>query len=442
MSQVFYPSKFKFVSMDALVAPMRNICDMQIHAVLSFNGFLEFQRLKKALYLLVETEPILGCRLQEGYWRSSWQRRDDLDDIELCTLIETDEPETELQQMLITPIDEAVEPLLQLRLFRAKADLLCIKVSHLVADAGGVKECLYTLAFYYNRLATTPDFFPEPNLRGDRSVFQILRRFGWLERLKILRRNLRNHLDRLALSGVWHFPEKEGATPTKKRVIFRHIDPLQFDAIKRFGRCYQATLNDILVAAYARALYPLIQPTPGTLLMLMGTVDLRRYLPNHRASAICNLSSTIPIKIGLELGEDLVATTKKVSQTMNALKADLIGLGDLAVSPYLHSLLPAVFTQNFLSAIFKRVVHFFPPSMTNLGRIEPEKLQFAKIEVERAFLTPPIVFPGAFTGGVSGFGNSITFAFGFCEGAIEATEVEALLDRVLRELPDPIEFIM
>ncbi len=74
----------------------------------------------------------------------------------------------------------------------------------------------------------------------------------------------------------------------------------RFAAIKELGKKYKATVNDVLLAAFYRALFSTLEFEAGKNLEVSMTVDLRRYLHDKEEAAIRNLKSMIPIKINYD----------------------------------------------------------------------------------------------------------------------------------------------
>ncbi len=73
------------------------------------------------------------------------------------------------------------------RLYRGEHDLVCIKIDHLAADVGGMKQYVYLLGDVYGRLGDDPAYRPGPNLlarRDQRQIYAPLGPRGWLRALR------------------------------------------------------------------------------------------------------------------------------------------------------------------------------------------------------------------------------------------------------------------
>ncbi len=90
--------------------------------------------------------------------------------------------------------------------------------------------------------------------------------------------------------------------------------------------------------------------------------------------------------------------------------------------------------------LFSRVLaslgsrNIFAPSLTNVGPIDPERLDFGA-PVRRAHLVTPLIFPPIFGAGVSGFRDTLTLTAGFCASGVDGGMMNELFDRWLREMP-------
>ena len=415
---------------------MRKFFDGQLHCIVSFDGRVDARRLARAVRLTLDAEPVLGCRFVNRWWRPYWERRSDLNNIELFRLIETAELEKELLQFMVTPTNLSEHPLVRCRVFRAQADTLCIKIDHLAGDAGGAKEYAYLLASVYRELADNPNYIPKPNLNGRRSMQQLSERFGSADKLRIIRRSFRDQKSLYSPRAHWVFPSTMAA-PSAPTYVTRHIGHDQFRAMRQLGKEYRATINDIILTAIFRALFEIIQPNPGIPLRLTNTVDLRRYLPSRRAEAICNLSSFSYPNIGPELGATFEETLVRVRDDMNARKADFFGLGDLPLGVAIFKGLPFAWARALFRRAWGQMIKtgILPPDFTNMGSIDPEQLDFGLTKMNDAYLTAGVTLPPFFGMGLSGFRESLTLSVGFCQSAIQRRVLERFFDQILTELP-------
>jgi NRPS condensation-like uncharacterized protein len=395
--------------------------------------------MKRAVRLSLDVEPVLGCRFVERWWRPYWERRNDLDRVTLCHLAETADIEQEKMRFLTTPMDPCSDPLVQVEILRSGTDTLCIKLSHVAADGGGMKEYVDLLASIYRRLAEAPGYAAAPNLTGRRSLRQIGSRFRLLDKLRIVRSGLKDMGKSAFPASYWSFPyEKAGClTAPKRAFVIRRIGPEGLRIIRAYGREQKATFNDLMLAAFCRGLHSLIKPEPAVNLRLRVFADLRRYLPAAKGEAICNLTGLVHLNIGTELGPTFDDTCMRVRDRMNAVRAGFPGLGDVSLSAVVFKGFPFFLARRQFRFALRRLVRWgnIPPILTNWGPIDPEGADFGHVRVAHAFGAPPTVFPPFFSLTVTSFRETLTLCTGFLENAIPRPKVEQLLERIESELP-------
>jgi NRPS condensation-like uncharacterized protein len=430
---------------DRLLYSSTNVVDPDLHCVIRLAGHLDPEQVGRATALLLEAQPILAMRFVPGHREAHWECMPAVEAHILFQHADDDADDQQLREFLTTPSDCRVGPQAQVRLFHPvdaarseRGDTLCLKVSHVAADAHSVAECAYLVAAFYAGLASgcgreRPTF-------SDRALTTVYRR---LTAARVLRAAGHAGLDRVRslAAGPWRFPSAAG--PALDPVLLvRHIGEDRIRPLAEMADAHQATLNDAVLAAYVRALAE-IHPLPRRpRLRLQTTVDLRRYLPRDGADAsrpapVANLSGWAWPDVGFDPGPEFSDTLILVRDEMRRLKACPLGLGDWLLYALPFGLLPFGLAHRLVTVIgppSERGIVSHPP-FTNLGALEPSRLDFGHAKATQAFLTVPIMRPPFVFLGVSGFGQSLTFTAGFWEPAVDRRRVQRLLDAIERELP-------
>lgn len=408
----------------------------QIHLVLDLDGALQPGRLARALRLLLDAEPVLGCDYESRWWRSRWRRLEAavLDAAELLEVVEDGDREAVSQAFLGRALPPLAGPQLRALLHRGGGgDRLLIKVHHRVADAGGVKELGYRLAGIYRTLGDDPDHRPAPRL-GDRSLWQAYRGvLPW--RLPGLLRHALAELGpyawpwrALAFStGPW-----DGASP---RTALAHLDAEVVAGMRRFGGPRGATLNDLLLAAAVRVFARERAWDGRQPLRVVSTADLRRHLPDERTGGLCNLSGFILIHVGRELGERFGDTLDHVLAATGRVKGPYLGLSwDLA------GLLIALLPNGLGRALFRRAIRteirtdHMPLLVTNMGPIDDVALDRFGPPLGHAFLVCPPIREGVYGLGISGFRGTLTLSAAASPGTLPTETLERVFAGIEREL--------
>jgi NRPS condensation-like uncharacterized protein len=389
------PSRFRVAAGDLVIYLSRFANDIVIRAVVTLAGRADEQRLRHALRLLLDAAPIAGCRYIERWRRPHFRRLETVDEAGLLQVLPAygpGDPEATLTRYLLEPFEPFEGPLLRAALIRGVAstpvsdtgvsDTLCLKAHHLFGDGAGVVEALYLLAELYAALEGDPDYAPTPNVDGNRSLRQVARQFprGALWRAQ------GPAAPPFASDPRWALDLAPGADGPPA-FITRAQPAGRLAAVRAYAHAHNATVNDVLLAAWYRAVYRLVQPPPGTPLAVATHINLRRHLPGGRAGAIANLSQMVSTNIGIELGATLADTVALVHAEMARVKDAPPSLA----LPLLLKVLPYGWVQRLFDVVAARLAQSAQPIFAgtlfnNVGALDPARLTFSA-PVTNAYLT-------------------------------------------------------
>ena len=130
-------------------------------------------------------------------------------------------------------------------------------------------------------------------------------------------------------------------------------------------------------------------------------------------------------------------TLIKVRNEMNAHKNAYPGLSNLPFLGGMFQMLPYSIVKNIVhQGIEKSMeVGIFPPSFTNAGIVDSERLSFGDVKVDNAYVMGDVNYPPAFQLGLSSFNKSLTFSVCHCGDAADKRLVERFFDALAKELP-------
>ena len=379
----------------------------------------------RATRLAADAEPVLGCRFVERPWQCFWERRDDLDQLELCTLERNAATEERLLHFMSAPGDPRVDPLLRVLVLRSEVDTICIRLDHVAADASGLRDCAALIASIYARLGDDPQYRPEGNWHGDRSFGQVFRQFSFADKAAALLRSR-------GKVRAWRFPTTND-TCVHRAFAFRRIPADRLPALRAYRLAHQATTNDVLLTAFFRALFEVIDPPMGGYLTVQFSVDLRHYLPEERAGSICNLASGVFPSIERRADEPFDATLVRVRDAMRSIEANSPGLR-VTMLVEVISKLGLRLAREVASLLVLRNDKMIVPVFSNLGGLGA-RVNFGSPRITDGYLVGPIMLPRAFMLALSASASAITLSVGFCEPGTNRATVERLLDVIDRELP-------
>lgn len=405
--------------------------EMLIQMELSFTERLDLVRLDRAYRLLLDAEPVLGCRMVVELPNACWQR---LPAGHPAAIVLT-ATEGDYLCFRDSPIDACEGPQVRIGLWNADdGDRLLIKVAHQAADAGGTKDVAAILADIYTKLGNEPDYQPIPNVAGSRGPDQLLRRLPLSARVSIFFLFLRKTLASMIPYRSQMLPLPDGPCNPWSYVT-RHFPLDQTKRMAMYGRERNATLNDLVSAAFYRSLAKCSDWDGRRALRLFTTLDFRRwYLSGERAEAVCNLSGFEWLFIQRRLGRDFDETLARVSALSRKHKAHYPGLADIPMFKIIEK-------KNYagIKRFHERLVKWIRSTgtngvaLTNMGAIIPERVTFGATVPRKAYLLVPPIHAPLFGIGMSGYDGALTLT----SGVTETTRpmIERFFDAMLEELP-------
>lgn len=407
--------------------------NFQIQALMKLDGRIDFDRLFRAVRLSVDAEPVLGCRFVE-HDPPYWKRLEDMDQIEFCSMEESDNVDEAAQRFLESPLDMDHDPMVKVKLIRSEQyDTLGIKLNHTCCDGAGAKEFIHLLSRIYSALdGESGDYIPEPSIRDDEDHLKVFHNLG------IKHPELDNSVVESPRT-VWPFRWKSGGRKDITPFVVCRLPHGQLDVMSRYGKERGATINDLILTAFYRAMFQLSQP-PYRVPMDIGlTVDLRRYLPDNKASAIRNFSGGIVLRIARLKDEPFEGTLSRVVSVMNRKKNKNPGYqcatgAEHAEMMSFHQFLAfSKFISKASDKLLKKC-YYCSPGLSNVGIISKTLLKFGENTVTDAYIIPPVIrMPGIMLV-ASSYNGILTFATGYYEGSVNRVKLEKLLNHIKSEL--------
>jgi NRPS condensation-like uncharacterized protein len=416
------PKIFNVTAQDAYnYVASKVFADQQLCIVLKLSGRIDENSFSRALRLTLDQEPVLGSRFVENGGSPYWERREDLGQIRICSMVETPSPDQGIQAFINEAMHADADPLVRSRVFREKeADTVCIKVNHSACDVGGLKEYVSILSDVYSRLCVDPKYSVQPNLCGRRDQIQIF------EHIK--------DLDRIEPSGgprpTWTLPQKGGISPLHSIV---RIPRERFNAVKKYARDKKATINDLLLTALYRTLFEINNTGYEAPMTIQVSIDLRRYCPDNKAEAICNLSGALYLGVERKPGEAFEKTLERIVVFMRKLKENYPGVESAKALEYLfrqgYPVMEKWITE---SGAQSREHNLTYPLLSNFGILK--EYNFGGLHTVKGYITSPIMYKPGFMLGVSTYNEVMTLSIGYC-GQENSEQVERFLKAYMEELP-------
>jgi NRPS condensation-like uncharacterized protein len=405
------------------------LLDQQFHYIVAFDGRLDDDRLRQAIRLAMDAEPVFGCRYVAGR-RPRWERRSDLDSLALCEVVQSSSVLDVMTEFMAQPCDAAFDPLIRARIVRGTSDTLCLKINHAASDGAGGKELLGVVSSLYRRLLDEPGYRATPNL-GSRSRMQLFREYGWKKCLQALRNGAGRPRE-----NQWRFPTAQRADRGAVKFAMRRLDAQDFDALHRYARQFSATLNDVFLSAYFRALWKFLDAPTGRPQTIILPMNARRYLSSGKTEAICNFIAPLFLSLERVPGEIFEVTLRRVAErTRDAepwrqkalASAFWISVASRVALPRMQQAFETAYQKGVESGLTTAY-------LSNNGSLEPEQVEFG-LPVTDAYQNLVTAFAPALFLAVISFRKCLTFTVSYCSRAMKGEDVEGFLDAFVAELP-------
>jgi NRPS condensation-like uncharacterized protein len=423
-----FPECFPFVAQDCFnYLAGKYGANSKISCILRLNGRINEAMLNLAVRRSLDVESILGCRLIEDDNVPFWEKRKDLNELELCSVIETKEVEAELNKFIGEVYDFTCDCQIKVKVFRAESDTICIKLNHACSDVGGAKRYVDLLVSIYDHLFHHRQYVAESRSLDNRDQEPIFR----LPAIATMINNLVK--DEGAPSHTVAIPCNTGENK-KQTVVLGKLNSEYLDVVRSYARKKGATINDVLLTAYNRALSNVAEIQNKTISVCL-TLDLRKYLPDRIAGPICNLSGMELITTQQNRNESFDETLSKVLIETRKMKNNYPGIR------------MALFIKMVTKSNFKDTNILFQqlreddikrgrsnPWFSNVGVITKKKIKFGLLDVVDCYMVGPAMFSPVFMMLASTYDNTLTLSANFFQSTMHKALVEQLIDTMLCDL--------
>ena len=409
-----------------------------MYCKIELQSHIEEETFESAINRSLEVFPILKSSYVTGAYRSYWLEDNGSKSRIKLELVEHEnddrditgfQDDRDITGFLRDEIRETSGPQLKFKIIRTRVnDTIMISMNHMICDASDFKRYLYILSSIYTELLKDKSYVPEFILDGSRSGVRVYRKFlaglkSREDRLRALFR-LQNHRSYpLSMS----LKENGSLYPF---IAARSIDRERFQSLKQYCEVNKVTINDIFLAAFIRTVQQYI-PISESGIDIPCMVDLRRFLKEDKFDALKNLTSTLIVNIGKDVGNSRDETVKKVHQRVAELIDDFPALDGYLYLILLFKLLPISVIKTFIDRHFKS----FPIAFSNLGIIDQEKLRFGDLVVEDCMMTGSIKQKPYFWLALSSYNKKVTLTINLNGNMEDQQFAEKFLEHLEKELP-------
>ena len=421
------PERLAVEVSDTLQYFLRSNADQQMRFIIHLSQQLDINILKKAVMLTIYQEPIFSYTYKEENNTAYWQKQNEIDSSLLLDLVETTDVNSEVTKFITLTVSPFDFPLVRLRVIRSKhKDILCINMNHTPTDGTGLKTFANILSDNYNQLLENPDYLCQTNFKGDRSVKQVTRNFSFFQKFQFTRRGFKRPKN----GPSWSFDWGKKGNDDRNQFSTVNIPAGNFNKIKAFGKLHNATVNDIVLAAFIRVFVKFGLDNEKVSKPIIVPVDLRKYMKPGHNTAICSLTGSMIVNAGNEIGSSFTETLHKVAGETCFKKKMHAEMNMLSLLIALSKFMPYTkFKEQIMHTKTAPI-----PLVTNIGIIKPEEINFNDIPVEYAYVTGVVSHGDYFCMGYSTFNSEMTFSVGFKGNELQLEKVKDFLNDFKTEL--------
>ena len=414
-----------------------NVClqdfgDHVMHLVFDVSGLVDVSRMQRAARLSLIQHPIMSKRLVKHRWQPRWHDRStqELDSYGYCELIHNQPRQSAIDEFLVKELDYQREPMLKIRVIRGQQDTVCIKVSCVPIDGRGFLIFVEDLLAIYEALKHNPEYHPEPGSTALRSTKALLPLFKLSDLFKLLFFGLKNQLTDSRTAGNWQFPCTE-ATQIEKRYYCHQFSEATLQAITQYRKKAGLTFNDILLGAYYKALYDIIQPARKGPFCILNTYDLRRYETEDAPDRVANYSSFINTNVSMDAKTDFVGAAQGVHRSINDRKNHYPGMTEGPFIWPILTFLPFAVGSFIVKQLLKHRGERIPV-FTNVGVINTNKMLVEGHPITNVMPFAPLEFPPKLTVTLATSGQVVSLSVGYSAQHFPSALMKRLFDEMER----------
>ena len=458
VSDMTFPHSRPAPAFDLFNVYFERIYDPTMHIVFAFDGHLNETFLQTATMHMLRANPYLRSRFAEGNGMPCWEEIPEAEWERAFVHLSPGDADTISMPPKYPPAPLNVRkgPQMRVTLTRQeKEDQITVTCHHGFADAGGLRDLARSLFATYQELLKNPDFQPTPTGWYDRSTAPYLALFTD-EDMRVAQKKEGPFVDR------WRFPAEQRGRGTP-RIASRTFSPERLQQAKAFGREHDATINDIMIAAFFLA-FQKIRNDPadiGAPRAILTSADLRRPLvQSGDADGSAGTSTyatdatgeyqpmnlSISYEVTLTVGDkanldDIIGQVTTITKQRKA-EGLALGLGcALFYEEICATGMPAI--QQFFDGMIQRYETNGQknPVFSNIGILREEDflpltgINGRPLILEDVCILPCVCWPFGFLMALSTFRDSMTIITAYEEGPYSQKKIEEFLALVDWYLP-------
>lgn len=410
----------------------RNFYDRMMHVALYYDGKIDLENLKVAMSYILEKIPVFRSTFVDREIIPYWKVNNDFNIDEYVSVIETNDKENAIDEFLTSEISPFDVLQLRIRIVREKGmDTLLFLGNHMCSDGGDLKYIIGKIVECYNACVSVGTPKNVEIKTGTRSFNQLYS--GMKGKDKFMAHELWSNAS--AVKNPAFFPFSEDGTAEKRYILKNKLLAPEFCMLRKIGKERKATVNDMLICVYVRALSNLAGTDKP--INVISMIDLRRYIIGGQTKGLTNMTGFMPVTINVEKNENFFDTLKKVQEeTFKAKQDKFLGLHGTPLLRRAFHLFPIFsLAQTIIKLGYKNP----PIGMSNIGVLSKEAFSIDGLNLVDAFFTGALKFKPYMQLAITTFEDDLTMSVAIKCNETDKKNFELLFENIHKEIKSVIE---
>ncbi|MBP2132320.1 NRPS condensation-like uncharacterized protein [Methanomicrobium sp. W14] len=413
------------------------IYEPTMHIFLDFNGRLDENTFKCAVMMYTKNNPYASSRFVKKEGSFFWEKMPEIKYSDLFSVKYTTGSKKCILENPPERVDVYKGPQIKTCILREDShDSVVISCHHGFSDASGLMRASEEIFHIYTKLIEDPNYQTSPKGWYYRETGRILEKFP--------EEVIEHELDsEEPFTDRWAFPFEHTGHGIP-RISILTLSRKRLSAIKKFGKKYGATVNDMIAGAFFLALLKInsCDSAGESEKSILTAADVRKYYGRENGKNPQNLSIAYQLSVTARKNSTLSDILEQITSVTKRKKSGNMGLGCIAFYEDIYSKGPE-FIENFFDRMMASYEknNFKNPVFSNIGIIKAENYypvlgpDKKKLSITDAFFIPVVSWPPGFLVTVSTFNDSITLESGYEDGPFSKEKVETILSYIDSFLP-------
>ena len=359
-----------------------NFSDHCFRIEIQFDGELDMDVLPEAFNKTIDLVPTIKSKWVTGWFNNHWEIIKNFDSRDYITV--TDDIAI-AENFMTGKIDMETGAQIKVLIYKHDGkDNMRILFNHMLFDGASMKDFFRLLSRYYSGLKQNREFTVTDFINGDRDFWQLFKNFSIKQRIKFVFR-----IQDTGNKGRLGFPYEKDA-PARNIIFLRNFyDERFFLKLKEKSKKSGVKLNDVIMAAYGRAMFD-ICPDSSLPLRINCSYDLRKYLKDGKTAGLTNLVSGILIPFDRVEGENFEETVLRIHELTDQFKNNDTALNGLEFTRLASFALRLPVIKNRVGKImFDGIL----TGLSNIGSVTEDMVNYTGLNAENFFITGAIINP-------------------------------------------------